>query len=199
MKVLYLLLLSNFLFAFDVNSKYLVINQFDKSLLADVDEYLESNFDNTFINIDSTMDMIFDSLDQDNNPAALYMDDIKISSNRSFGIVFFIVFLIIALYPILNQENIRIWSLSVSIVFLILGLINSFVLTPLNKLWFKFGILLGKVVSPLVMGLIFFFVVTPIALIMRMLKKDILNLKLSEKNSYWIEKNEPKSKMKNQF
>ena len=127
------------------------------------------------------------------------MDDIKISSNRSFGIVFFIVFLIIALYPILNQENIRIWSLSVSIVFLILGLINSFVLTPLNKLWFKFGILLGKVVSPLVMGLIFFFVVTPIALIMRMLKKDILNLKLSEKNSYWIEKNEPKSKMKNQF
>ena len=127
------------------------------------------------------------------------MDDIKISSNRSFGIVFFIVFLIIALYPILNQENIRIWSLSVSIVFLILGLINSFVLTPLNKLWFKFGILLGKVVSPLVMGLIFFFVVTPIALIMRILKKDILNLKLSEKNSYWIEKNEPKSKMKNQF
>ena len=127
------------------------------------------------------------------------MDDIKISSNRSFGIVFFIVFLIIALYPILNQENIRIWSLSISLVFLILGLINSFVLTPLNKLWFKFGILLGKVVSPLVMGLIFFFVVTPIALIMRMLKKDILNLKLSEKNSYWIEKNEPKSKMKNQF
>ena len=127
------------------------------------------------------------------------MDDIKISSNRSFGIVFFIVFLIIALYPILNQENIRIWSFSISIVFLILGLINSFVLTPLNKLWFKFGILLGKVVSPLVMGLIFFFVVTPIALIMRILKKDILNLKLSEKNSYWIEKNEPKSKMKNQF
>ena len=125
--------------------------------------------------------------------------NIKISSNRSFGIVFFIVFLIIALYPILNQENMRIWSLSVSIVFLILGLINSFVLTPLNKLWFKFGILLGKVVSPLVMGLIFFFVVTPIALIMRILKKDILNLKLSEKNSYWIEKNEPKSKMKNQF
>ena len=77
MKVLYLLLLSNFLFAFDVNSKYLIINQFDKSLLADVDEYLESNFDNTFINIDSTMDMIFDSLDQDKNPASLYMDDIK--------------------------------------------------------------------------------------------------------------------------
>ena len=127
------------------------------------------------------------------------MDDIKISSNRSFGVVFFIVFLIIAFYPLLNQENIRIWSLSISLVFLILGLINSFVLTPLNKLWFKFGILLGKVVSPLVMGLIFFFVVTPIALIMRMLKKDILNLKLSEKNSYWIEKNEPKSKMKNQF
>ena len=82
--------------------------------------------------------------------------------------------------------------------FLILGLINSKILTPLNKLWFKFGILLGKIVSPLIMGIIFFLVVTPIGLIMRLLGKDLLNLKYNNK-SYWIEKDGPKSKMKNQF
>ena len=84
------------------------------------------------------------------------MDDIRIGSNRSFGIVFFVVFLIITLYPLLNNENIRYWSLLVSLVFLILGLLNSNILTPLNKIWFKFGILLGKVISPIIMGIIFF-------------------------------------------
>tara|TARA_B100001093_G_scaffold496835_1_gene543011 strand:- start:776 stop:1159 length:384 start_codon:yes stop_codon:yes gene_type:complete len=127
------------------------------------------------------------------------MDDIRIGSNRSFGIVFFIVFLIITLYPLLNNENIRFWSLLVSLVFLILGLLNSNILTPLNKVWFKFGILLGKVISPIIMGIIFFFVVTPIGLLMRILKKDLLNLKYNNDKSYWIEKKEPKSKMKNQF
>ena len=127
------------------------------------------------------------------------MDDIKISSNKNFGIVFFAVFLLIALYPLTNQEDIRIWSVFISLFFLILGLLNSKILTPLNVLWFKFGILLGKIVSPLIMGIIFFAVVTPIALMMKMLKKDLLNLKYNNKNSYWIEKTEPKSKMKNQF
>ena len=127
------------------------------------------------------------------------MNDVKISSNRSFGIVFFVVFLIIALYPLLNNESIRIWSIIISLVFLILGLINSKVLNPLNKLWFKFGILLGKIISPLIMGLIFFLVVTPIGILMRILGKDLLNLKYNANKSYWIEKNEPKSKMKNQF
>ena len=127
------------------------------------------------------------------------MDDIRIGSNRSFGIVFFVVFLIITLYPLLNNENIRYWSLLVSLVFLILGLLNSNILTPLNKAWFKFGILLGKVISPIIMGIIFFFVVTPIGLLMRILKKDLLNLKYNNNKSYWIEKTEPKSKMKNQF
>ena len=128
-----------------------------------------------------------------------FNNEIKISSNRSFGIVFFIVFLLIALYPIINNENIRIWSLIISVIFIILGLLNSKILTPLNKLWFKFGIFLGKIVSPLIMGVIFFFVVTPIGLIMRMLGKDVLNLKQNKDKSYWIEKNGPKSKMKNQF
>ena len=127
------------------------------------------------------------------------MDDIRIGSNRSFGIVFFVVFLIITLYPLLNNENISYWSLLVSLVFLILGLLNSNILTPLNKVWFKFGILLGKVISPIIMGIIFFFVVTPIGLLMRILKKDLLNLKYNNDKSYWIEKKEPKSKMKNQF
>ena len=127
------------------------------------------------------------------------MDDIKISSNRSFGIVFFIVFLIIALYPLSYSEEIRVWSLIISIIFLILGLLNSKILTPLNKLWYKFGIFLGKLVSPLIMGIIFFLVVTPIGLIMRLFGKDVLNLKYNNNKSYWIEKNGPKSKMKNQF
>lgn len=128
------------------------------------------------------------------------MDNIKIGSNRSFGIVFFVVFLLISIYPLTNNENIRYWSLIVSLIFLILGLLNSAILSPLNKLWFKFGILLGKIVSPLVMGIIFFFVVTPIGLLMKLFKKDVLNLKFdSKKNTYWIDKNETKSKMKNQF
>ena len=127
------------------------------------------------------------------------MDEIKISSNRSFGIVFFVVFLLIALYPILKDNDLRIWSLVISFVFLILGLINSKILTPLNRLWFKFGLLLGRFISPLIMGIIFFVVVTPIGIIMRLLKKDLLNLKYNKKETYWINKSGPKSKMKNQF
>ena len=127
------------------------------------------------------------------------MDEVKIGSNRSFGIVFFVVFLIIATYPLINGDELRLWSLLISIVFLFLGLVNSKILNPLNKLWFKFGIFLGKIISPLVMGIIFFLVVTPIGLLMRLLNKDLLNLRFNNNGSYWIEKTEPKSKMKNQF
>ena len=127
------------------------------------------------------------------------MDDIKISSNKSFGIVFFVVFLLIAIYPLTNGEDIRIWSGIISFIFLVLGLLNSSILTPLNKIWFKFGIILGKIISPLIMAIIFFLVVTPTGLIMRILRKDILNLKYNQNKSYWIEKEGPKSKMKNQF
>ena len=124
---------------------------------------------------------------------------IKLPSNRNFGIVFSIVFLIISIWPLLSQNDIRIWSLIISGIFLVLGLINSKILNPLNKLWFKFGIFLGKVISPIIMGIIFFFVVTPIGLIMRIFGKDVLNLKFSKNKTYWIEKSGPKSKMKNQF
>ena len=126
-------------------------------------------------------------------------NDAKIGSNKSFGIVFFIVFLLISFYPLINQENIRIWSLIISLIFLILGLLNSKILNPLNKLWFKFGIILGRIISPIIMGIIFFFVVTPIGLLMKLLKKDLLNLKFNKTSTYWIEKSGPKSKMKNQF
>ena len=127
------------------------------------------------------------------------MNDVKIGSNKSFGIVFFIVFLIISLYPMLGGDTLRMWSLAISIIFLILGLLNSKILSPLNKLWFKFGIFLGKIISPIIMGIIFFFVVTPIGYLMRLFKKDVLSLKFNDNKSYWVEKNGPKSKMKNQF
>ena len=125
--------------------------------------------------------------------------DIKLGSNKSFGIVFFIVFLLLGFYPLLNDENVRVWSLVIALIFLALGLLNSKLLLPLNKIWFKFGILLGKIVSPLIMGIIFFLVVTPIGLFMRMLGKDLLNLKFNTQKSYWIERESVKSKMKNQF
>ena len=124
---------------------------------------------------------------------------IKKSSNKSFGIVFFIVFLLIGIWPMLNDGSYRLWSLIIASIFLILGLINSKILTPFNIVWFKFGIFLGKIVSPLVMGVIFFFIVTPTAIIMRLFKKDLLNLKYNNSKSYWIKKDEIKSKMKNQF
>jgi len=125
--------------------------------------------------------------------------DIKINSNRSFGVFFTFIFLIVAFWPLLNDGEVRAWSLLVSFVFLILGLLNSKILTPLNKLWFKFGIFLGNFISPIIMGIIFFFVVTPTGLIMRLFKKDLINLKKNNNKTYWIEKKSIKSNMKNQF
>ena len=124
---------------------------------------------------------------------------IKIGSNRSFGVVFFIVFLIVALLPLLNGNSIRTWSIILSLIFLILGLLNSNILSPLNRIWFKFGIILGSIVSPIVMSLVFFLVVTPTSLILRLFKKDILSLKKNDNNTYWVKKLDKKSKMKNQF
>ena len=127
------------------------------------------------------------------------MNDIKISSNKNFGIVFFLVFLLIAIYPILKDGNIRIWSLVIAIIFLFLSLTKPRILTPLNKVWIKFGLFLGKIVSPIVMGVIFFSVVTPTSFFMKIFGKDLLNLKYNNNKTYWIEKSGPKSKMKNQF
>ena len=124
---------------------------------------------------------------------------IKLPSNRNFGIVFSIVFLIISLWPLLSQNDIRIWSLIIAGIFLVLGLINSKLLLPLNKIWFKFGIFLGNFIAPIVMGIIYFMVVTPTGLIMKMLGKDLLNLKKNNKDTYWIEKDNSNNDLKNQF
>ena len=125
--------------------------------------------------------------------------DIKISSNKSFGVVFAVVFSLIALWPLLKGNEIRLWSLIISIIFLTLGLLNSKILTPLNKLWFKLGILVGNFIAPIIMGIIFFFVVTPTGIIMKLLRKDLIKLKKNNDESYWIEKKDIKSSMKNQF
>lgn len=127
-------------------------------------------------------------------------NEIKISSNKSFGLVFFVIFIIIALWPLLNDGNIRIWSIIVSIIFLILGLLNSKILTPFNKLWMRLGALLGIIVSPIVMGVVYFGIITPIGLIMKLFGKDVLNLKLDKnKKTYWTLKKKIPSKMKDQF
>ena len=126
-------------------------------------------------------------------------NNIKIGTNKSFGIVFFLFFLIVSLFPLFKNENIRVWSLIIAIIFLILGLLNSKFLTPLNKIWFKFGILLGNFVSPIVMSIVFFVIVTPTSIIMRVLGKNLLNLKKGNKKTYWVERSKIQSKMKNQF
>ena len=127
-------------------------------------------------------------------------DKIKISSNRSFGLVFFVVFLIVSLWPLTSVGSIRIWSVIISAVFLILGLINSKLLTPLNVLWFKFGMILGAIISPIIMGIIFFLVVTPTGLILRIMGKDLLNKKYDKKKeTYWIKRDTSIGTMKRQF
>ena len=126
-------------------------------------------------------------------------EKIKLPSNRNFGVVFSIVFLIIAIWPILNQNEIRIWSIIISFIFLILGLINSKFLSPLNKAWFKFGLILGSLIAPIVMGIVFFLVVTPTGLIMKALGKDLLRVKRNKNNTYWLEKDNSNNNLKNQF
>jgi|TARA_B100000953_G_scaffold291843_1_gene278451 hypothetical protein len=125
--------------------------------------------------------------------------NIKISSNRSFGFVFFVVFFVISLWPILSENEIRIWSLILSVIFLILGILNSKILTPLNKVWFRFGIFLGNFIAPIVMGIVFFLVVTPTGILAKLFKKDLINLKKNNDKTYWVEKKETISNMKNQF
>ena len=122
------------------------------------------------------------------------------SSPKSFGIVFSIVFLIVSLYPLTNFKGISIWALIVSIIFLLLAFLAPKILTLPNKLWFKFGILLGSIIAPIVMAFVYFATVLPIGLIMRLSGKDLLNQKLDKNSkSYWIERKEPIGSMKNQF
>ncbi len=124
----------------------------------------------------------------------------KISSNRSFGILFFIVFFITSLWPLISRGDIIYWALIASLIFLVLGVLNSKFLTPLNKLWFKFGIFLGAIVSPIVMGIIYFIVLTPIGALTRFLGKDLLRINKSKSlTTYWINRDKQKNTMKKQF
>ena len=128
------------------------------------------------------------------------MKNLKLPSNRNFGIVFFIFFFILSLWPLLNNGEILKLPLILSIIFLLLGIFNSKILTPLNRMWMKFGVLLGSIISPIVMGIIFFGIITPTGFILRIFKKDILMLKKNPKNNtYWIDKDNSNNDMKNQF
>ena len=124
----------------------------------------------------------------------------KIGSNRNFGLVFFIFFLIISIWPLIDGGTLRIWSIVISLAFLFLGLLNSKILSPLNLLWMKFGELLGKVIAPMVLSLIYFLVITPIGLLMRLIGKDFMKKNFSKKNnSYWIKRDKNVGSMKKQF
>ena len=123
----------------------------------------------------------------------------KKENNKSFGILFFIIFLLIALWPLLNSEFIRMWALGIASIFLVLGLINSKILTPVKKSWIKLGEILGKIIAPIVMGLIYFLIITPIGLLMRLVGKDVLNLKFNKNDSYWIKRAKNINTMKRQF
>ena len=122
------------------------------------------------------------------------------SSNKSFGLLFFVFFLILALWPLKNGNSLNLFFITISGIFLILGLINSKLLSPLNKLWIKFGEILGMIIAPIVMALVYFVILTPVSLAVRILGKDLLGLKfLKEKESYWIERKKNLGSMKKQF
>tara|TARA_B100000963_G_scaffold345389_1_gene349446 strand:- start:782 stop:1162 length:381 start_codon:yes stop_codon:yes gene_type:complete len=124
----------------------------------------------------------------------------KKSSVKSFGILFFLVFLIVGLWPLLNDKDIRIWSVVLSVLFLLLGLTKSKILIPLNNYWIKLGEILGKIVAPIVMLVVFLGVVTPMAFLVKLFGKDLLNLKFNKKtNSYWLHRQKKIGPMKNQF
>ena len=123
----------------------------------------------------------------------------KINANRSFGIVFFIVFLIISFWPTIEGQSLRIWALTVSLIFLVLGLLNSKLLSPFNLIWVKFGEVLGRIIAPITMGIVYFIIITPIGLFMRLIGKDLLRTKFSKNNSYWIKREKNIGSMKRQF
>ena len=123
----------------------------------------------------------------------------KINSNRGFGIVFFVVFLLISFWPSIEGQSLRIWALTVSLIFLVLGLLNSKLLSPFNLIWIKFGEVLGRIIAPIAMGVVYFIIITPIGLFMRLIGKDLLRTKFSKNNSYWIKREKNIGSMKRQF
>ena len=123
----------------------------------------------------------------------------KKSSNRSFGLLFFVVFFLIGIWPLFKENDYRLWSLIISIIFLFLGLLNSKLLKPLNNLWIKFGEILGKIIAPIVMMIVFFIVLTPLSFIIKLFDKDLLKIKFIKNKSYWINRKKNIGSMKKQF
>ena len=123
----------------------------------------------------------------------------KSENNKSFGVLFFAVFLLIAIWPIIDDGSLRVWSAVISLLFLLLGITNSKVLTPLKKGWIKLGEILGKVIAPIIMGFIYFIIITPIGIFMRLIGKDLLNIKYNKNKSYWIKRAKNVGTMKRQF
>ena len=123
----------------------------------------------------------------------------KVNSNRGFGIVFCVVFLLISFWPSIEGQSLRIWALTVSLIFLVLGLLNSKILSPFNLIWVKFGEVLGRIIAPIAMGVVYFIIITPIGLFMRLIGKDLLRTKFSKNNSYWIKREKNIGSMKRQF
>ena len=124
----------------------------------------------------------------------------KVSSNRNFGIVFFVFFLLISIWPIMDGQALRVWSLVISLIFLILGILNSKILTPLNLAWIKLGEILGRFIAPVVMAIVYFLILTPISLIVRLFGKDLIGMKFSNDiKSYWIKRKKHIGSMDKQF
>ena len=123
----------------------------------------------------------------------------KRTSEKSFGILFFVVMFLIGIWPLLNNNSVRVWALVLSFIFLGIALLKQELLKPLNSLWIKFGENLGKIISPIVMAIIFFFMITPLSFIIRLFGKDLLKLKISKNNSYWIKRKKNVNSMDKQF
>ena len=123
----------------------------------------------------------------------------KNKNNKSFGILLFLVFFLIAIWPLTNEGQIRIWAIASSVIFLILVIFNSKILNPFKLIWIKFGEILGKIIAPLVMAFIYFLIITPIGLLMRLIGKDLLKIKLQNSQSYWIKREKKLGTMRRQF
>ena len=122
------------------------------------------------------------------------------TQNRSFGLLFFIVFLAFALWLLIKKGEINLYLISIALIFLILGLLNSKILTPLNKSWIKFGELLGRIIAPIVMGIVYFIILTPISLLVRLLGKDLIGMKFDKNlKTYWIKRKKNLGTMDKQF
>ena len=123
----------------------------------------------------------------------------KKSSSKSFGYLFFSLFLILSLWPVLNDNSVNFLFLSISAVFLFLTILNAKILDFLNNYWIKLGELLGRVVAPIIMFAVFFVIVTPLSLLTKLLKKDLLNMRFNDSKTYWTNKVKKIDSMDKQF